>query len=221
MNSVNVLIRCLSVVLTAKGRPVQEQQLMRAYDTGQAIDVDTLIRISGELGLKAGCMQVDKSHLAVLPHPLLAVMEEEQHKYMVVLGCSQGQVIFYNPWQNSREAMPLEEFQGRWTGHCVLFALEEAKTAEAGTGLGWFRKIILKYKGQLLKVMFLSLLLQLFGLCSPLFTQVIIDNVLVHHSVSTLDVIVGGMALVMIFQLIIGGFRSYIFTHGANRADAE
>lgn len=57
------------MVLTAKGRPVQEQQLMRAYDTGQAIDVDTLIRISGELGLKAGCMQVDKSHLAVLPHP--------------------------------------------------------------------------------------------------------------------------------------------------------
>lgn len=221
MNSVNVLIRCLSVVLTAKGRPVQEQQLMRAYDTGQAIDVDTLIRISGELGLKAGCMQVDKSHLAMLPYPLLAIMEEEQHKYMVVLGCSQGQVIFYNPWQNSREAMSLEEFQGRWTGHCVLFALEEAKTAEAGTGLGWFRKIILKYKGQLLKVMFLSLLLQLFGLCSPLFTQVIIDNVLVHHSVSTLDVMVGGMALVMIFQLIIGGFRSYIFTHGANRADAE
>ena len=219
MNGVNVLIRCLSVVLGAKGYPVQEQQLMRAYDTGEVIDVDGLLHICGELGLRAGKMQVDKAHLSMLPHPLLAIMADEQQKYVVVLGCRSEQAILYNPWQNSQEKVSITRFQEKWTGSCILFAVDDVKN-EANAA-GWLRKIMLKYKGQMLKVMFLSLLLQLFGLCSPLFTQVIIDNVLVHRSVSTLDIMVGGMALAMLFQLTIGGFRSYIFTHAANRVDAE
>ena len=53
----------------------------------------------------------------------------------------------------------------------------------------------------------------------PFFSCAVILTILCRGQ--ALDVMVGGMALVMIFQLIIGGFRSYIFTHGANRADAE
>jgi subfamily B ATP-binding cassette protein HlyB/CyaB len=45
-------------------------------------------------------------------------------------------------------------------------------------------------------VLVASFFLQLFALVSPLFFQIVIDKVLVHRSMSTLDVLVIGLAAI-------------------------
>ena len=65
-----------------------------------------------------------------------------------------------------------------------------------------------------------SLAIQLVGLATPLFTQVIIDKVVVHQTHSTLIVL--GVALVM-FMLFTSGMswlRQYLVLHTGNRIDA-
>src|SRR6202008_1651211 len=63
--------------------------------------------------------------------------------------------------------------------------------------------------------------LQLFGLISPLFFQVVIDKVLVHRSLGTLDVLVIGLLGIGLFETIIGILRTYLFSHTTNRIDVE
>src|SRR5207248_5443626 len=78
-----------------------------------------------------------------------------------------------------------------------------------------------KYRHQLSVVLIASFLLQLFALVSPLFFQVVIDKVLVHRALSTLDVLVIGLLAISIFETILGILRTYLFAHTTNRIDVE
>jgi subfamily B ATP-binding cassette protein HlyB/CyaB len=85
----------------------------------------------------------------------------------------------------------------------------------------WFLGAIHKYRHLLSEVLVASFFLQLFALVSPLFFQVVIDKVLVHRSMSTLDVLVVGLVAVSIFEAILGALRTYLFSHTTNRIDVE
>ena len=61
----------------------------------------------------------------------------------------------------------------------------------------------------------------MFALVSPLFFQVVIDKVLVHHSLSTLDVLVVGLVTVSVFESVLTALRTYIFSHTTSRIDVE
>jgi subfamily B ATP-binding cassette protein HlyB/CyaB len=64
-----------------------------------------------------------------------------------------------------------------------------------------------------------SLFIQLLALVTPLFFQVIVDKVLVHRGVTTLDVLAAGLLVVVAFEAILGTLRSYLFSHTTNRVD--
>ncbi len=88
-------------------------------------------------------------------------------------------------------------------------------------GLAWFFKSFLRYKSLLGETLLASFALQLFALVSPLAFQVVIDKVLVHQGLTTLDVVVLGLALSSLFEIILTGLRTYILNHTTNRVDAE
>src|SRR5260221_8816408 len=85
----------------------------------------------------------------------------------------------------------------------------------------WFLGAIHKYRRLLSEVLVASFFLQLFALVSPLFFQVVIDKVLVHRSMSTLEVLILGLVTVSIFESVIGALRTYLFSHTTNRIDVE
>ena len=88
-------------------------------------------------------------------------------------------------------------------------------------GLAWFFKSFLRYKSLLGETLLASFALQLFALVSPLAFQVVIDKVLVHQGLTTLDVVVLGLAFSSLFEIILAGLRTYILNHTTNRVDAE
>ena len=85
----------------------------------------------------------------------------------------------------------------------------------------WFLGAIHKYRHLLGEVLVISFFLQLFALVSPLFFQVVIDKVLVHRSLSTLDVLMIGLVAIALFEGILGTLRTYLFAHTTNRIDVE
>ena len=85
----------------------------------------------------------------------------------------------------------------------------------------WFLGAIHKYRRLLSEVLFASFFLQMFALVSPLFFQVVIDKVLVHRSLSTLDVLVIGLVAISMFETVLGILRTYLFAHTTNRIDVE
>src|ERR1700747_1820515 len=85
----------------------------------------------------------------------------------------------------------------------------------------WFLGAIRKYKRLLGEVLLASFFLQLFALVSPLFFQIVIDKVLVHRTLGTLDVLIIGLVAIAIFETILGILRTYLFAHATNRIDVE
>jgi len=85
----------------------------------------------------------------------------------------------------------------------------------------WFLGAISKYRRLLGEVLVASFFLQLFALVSPLFFQVVIDKVLVHRSLNTLDVLVIGLVAISMFETVLGILRTYLFSHTTNRIDVE
>src|ERR1700749_936493 len=77
----------------------------------------------------------------------------------------------------------------------------------------WFLGAIHKYRRLLGEVLVASFFLQVFALVSPLFFQVVIDKVLVHRTLSTLDVLIIGLVAIAIFETILGILRTYLFAH--------
>ncbi|WP_255374977.1 ABC transporter transmembrane domain-containing protein, partial [Oleiphilus sp. HI0117] len=85
--------------------------------------------------------------------------------------------------------------------------------------ISWFIPAIIKYKKILMQVLVASFFIQLFALITPLFFQVIIDKVLVHQGLTTLDVLCFGLIVVSLFDVILNGLRTYVFSHTTNRVD--
>src|SRR5258707_10444589 len=78
-----------------------------------------------------------------------------------------------------------------------------------------------KYRGLLTEVLLASFFLQVFALITPLFFQVVIDKVLVHRGLSTLEVLIVGLIVISVFEVVLGGLRTYVFSHTTNRIDVE
>jgi len=70
-------------------------------------------------------------------------------------------------------------------------------------------------------VLLASFFVQTFALVTPLFFQVIIDKVLSHKGYDTLFVLVGGLAVIGLFDVVLQYLRTYALSHTTNRIDVE
>src|SRR5262249_35266959 len=95
-------------------------------------------------------------------------------------------------------------------------SVEESKTA-----FGRFLPLLKPYRLLLGEIFLASMMLQLFGLALPIFTQVIVDKVLVHNNASTLNVLLVGMLLVALFQTAMTALRYYLLVHTTRRIDMQ
>ena len=130
------------------------------------------------------------------------------------------------PVQDPVEARPLvlsrEQFEAMWSGALLLFAKRApVRLRDLQFDFTWFVPAIVKYRKLFGEVLIASFFLQLFALLTPLFTQVVIDKVLVHKGFTTLHVLAIGMITLAIFEAIVGGLRIYLFSHTTNRIDVS
>jgi subfamily B ATP-binding cassette protein HlyB/CyaB len=85
----------------------------------------------------------------------------------------------------------------------------------------WFIPVIIKYRRLLGEILLISLCLQLIGLVTPLFFQVVMDKVLVNHAMKTLNVIAIGLVTATLFEAALTGIRTWVFAHTSSKIDVE
>ncbi|HFT2430394.1 TPA: peptidase domain-containing ABC transporter, partial [Providencia stuartii] len=62
-------------------------------------------------------------------------------------------------------------------------------------------------------------ILQILALVTPIIIQVIMDKVLVHNSMMTLDLLIFGLIIAAILEVTLKGLREYVYNHTVNRID--
>ena len=175
------------------------------------------------LGLKVGVSTAQPHTLARLALPCLALMRDgERHGLALILQASPEGLSILRP--GSAEPAVLDV--GSFAGTVVEFTHGEAEVTDPdgvekrAFGFRWFVPELLKHKGVWRDVLIASFALQLVGLATPLFTQVVIDKVVVHHTVNTLWVVGMALAMFVVFNAAMTWMRQYLVVHTGNRVDA-
>lgn len=210
---------CLVTAAKILGIPADYKQLERAFVIDDnSIAVHILLRAAKELDLKAREVSSTLERLPQLSYPVLALCADGN--YVVLVRADEGKVLIFDPRQGKPVIVTHAEFAELWTGKLILLARRfSLKNLEQKFNFSWFIPVILKFKRLFLEVLFFSFCLQCFGLVTPLFSQVIIDKVLVHKGLTTLDILVVGLLFIHTFEGILNVLRSYIFSHTTNRVD--
>jgi len=146
----------------------------------------------------------------------------------IVVQVNDENVTLFEVFTNSPKNMPHAEFNTRFAGTAFQLALatknikdpDGALGKQAEFGFSWFIPELMKHKRIWRDVLIASLVIQLLALATPLFTQVIIDKVVVHRTQSTLIVIGIALGVFMVFSALLSWVRQYLILHTGNRVDA-
>lgn len=216
INYDNALV-CLITSAKILGINTNLNQLKRAFP-GRDNTVATIIRAAKEMELKAKLVQTQASKLPFLSLPAIALMQNGS--FVVLVNANEQKILIYDPTKKEPVVVNYEEFSEEWSGSLILLTRRVSlANLEKEFSIHWFIPVILRYKRFFVEVLIASLFLQSFGLISPLFSQVIIDKVLVHKGVTTLDILTIGLLVINIFEGALGVLRTYLFSHTTNRVD--
>ena len=155
-------------------------------------------------------------------------------KPVLLIKADTERVLFFRTGAEQPETLPLAEFTKHFRTGILLVAREASRDTGAEEQLPeikpqpghtpfsfrWFIPELLKHKRIWRDILIASLAIQLVGLVTPLFTQVIIDKVIVHQTQSTLIAIAVGLVMFMLFNSAMTWLRQYFVLHTGNRIDA-
>src|SRR6478672_10482101 len=212
-------LEALVTMLRLQGVAADREQIRHRLGTTK-IGAPEILRCAKDLGLKARACRSDWSRLAQTPLPAIAALRDGG--FLVIAKASEDRVLVQSPQAPRPVFMTRAELFTIWDGELILMARRAGLSdITRRFDITWFIGAIHKYRHLLSEVLIASFFLQLFALVSPLFFQVVIDKVLVHRSMSTLDVLAIGLLAISIFETILGILRTYLFAHTTNRIDVE
>ncbi|NLC70237.1 MAG: type I secretion system permease/ATPase [Desulfuromonadaceae bacterium] len=198
---------------------VDIRALTREYGIHREVTPEELLRIAQRLGFKAKLKKLPlKKLLDGYPLPAIAVHPEG---FSVVLKAEHdgSKVLIFRPEEKKAVEASGADFEATVNRYLVL--RHKKITSQTVFGFRWFLEEIVKFRRIVGEVLLGSFVVQLFGLVTPLFTQVILDKVIVHRTLTTLDVLAVAFLAVMVFELLLNIARNYIFIHTANKLDAK
>jgi ATP-binding cassette, subfamily B, bacterial HlyB/CyaB len=222
-----------SFVLLAQflGVPADPQQIH--HDRGQGdrpYTFDDLIRVAKKLGLMARRKEAPLSELPKLPMPAMVRLHgggaaillkvddrgDSELRYMVLRSDGERPEI----WSEGDIAESLELTSGR-AELLLMTSREHIAGQKRAFDISWFIPALVKYRRPLRDVLIGSFFLQLVGLASPIFFQLVIDKVLVNQAMNTLEVLAVGLTAILVFETLLSALRNWLFAHTSNRVDAE
>ena len=222
-------IQCLTAIAQHHGLQINPERLiddyaLRAEEPGNGL----LLRIAADIGLKAKTDNLDWPRLMAQGgvFPLMARLSGGN--MVILVGVKAGengaedQVAVLNPANANAQVTLVArgDFQRHWQGE-VLFVKRQHKLTDPNQpfGLRWFIPEILKQKTAFRDIFIAAIAMQLLALASPMFFQLVIDKVLTHQSVTTLQVLAVGIVAALIFDATFGFLRQTLTLAASNKID--
>ena len=221
--NVNTGLISLEIVARFNQIDIDMHSIVRNYGIETAdILPNEIIRIAQDNGFKVKKKKLLIKELVASNYPTPAIIRRKNGDYLVLLAVKEAEnrAMILVPLEKQPCSIDIDELQNDIEDY-ILVLKHKLMTDEIKFGFKWFFNEILKYKKIVGQVLLGSFVIQLFGLVTPLFTQVILDKVLVHRTISTLNVLAFAFVFVSIFELLLNLARNYIFIHTTSKIDAK
>ena len=222
---------CLVILGKFLGKAINAGDIKHQLGKGsEPLDTQDLLLAATQLGLKSKSQKLNWTRL--LKTPLPAIAKDKNGRFFIIAKIDQSseeqvadessKVLIQRPGTTAPEVLTHKSLEALWSGEIILLTSRETIAGNLRKfDVTWFIPAIIKYRKLIGEVLIASFFLQIFALMSPIFFQVIIDKVLIHNGLTTLDVMVFALIVVSIFEVIIGGMRTYVFSHTTSRIDVE
>lgn len=222
---VDPALACFVLLAKFLGLPADPRQIHHDRGKGdEAYTLEHLSRIGKKLGIIARLKDASREELVQLPLP--AILRTTDDSAFILLKIEDDSLnpryLIQRGDAERPEVLTVEAFEAAYAGRLLLLTSREKVAGDKRPfDVSWFIPALVKYRRSLRDVLVGSFFLQLMGLASPIFFQLVIDKVLVHQSLTTLEVLAFGLAVVLIWETLLSALRNWLFAHTTNRVDAE
>jgi ATP-binding cassette subfamily B protein len=210
----------LAMVCRAYGRRVSLARIRQlAHTSLDGTSLKAICTAATELGLAARPVKAEPKDLIQMPMP--AIVHWEGNHWVVLYEVTEDHVRVADPAIGLRR-IPRKEFEEKWSGYGALFdyttAFEQAPQEEPT--LAWLWPFFRPFGQTMLKAVGLAVIVSALQMLLPIFTQVIVDRVLVEKDLGLLHVLVLCMVAVLMFLALSMIVQRYLLSWAAVRIDA-
>ena len=215
-------LMCFDVIAKINQTDVDIRKILKEYAVGdEELPKEELLRIIKNSDFKAKIKTVLPPAIeGKYPLPAIIIQNDGTYSVLLRINSKENKVLIFSPVEKQPKELTFDELNMLCNNEFIILS-HKLINSQIKFGFKWFFEEIMTYKQVILEVLLGSFIVQLFGLVTPLFTQVILDKVIVHRTLTTLDVLAFGFIAVMIFEVILNVSRKYIFVHTASKIDAK
>ncbi len=209
----------LGMICRHFGRKVSLARIRQLCHTAtDGTSLKALCRAATELGLAARALKVSIRNLPLMPLP--AIVHWEGNHWMVLYDVADAYVKVADPALGLRK-IPRKEFEQNWSGYAALFDYTTAfeNAPESKVGLKWLLPFFAKFRTIFLQVLLLAIAVTFLQLLFPIFTEMVVDKVIVEKDVGLLKTILFGMGAALLFVQASALAQEYLLSFIAVRLD--
>src|SRR5256712_2076927 len=210
---------CLGMICRYFGRKVSLPRIRQLCHTAtDGTSLKALSRAATELGLAARALKISLRNLPLMPLP--AIVHWEGNHWIVLHDVGEQFVRVADPALGLRK-LPRREFEAKWTGYAALFDYTPAfeRAPESKPTLAWVLPFLARFKVILLQVMGLAVAVSFLQLLFPVFTQMVVDKVIVENDIGLLKTILLGIFAALVFVQLATLAQEYLIAFAAVRLD--
>ena len=212
-------LTCFMIVMKFHGIPITKEQAegLSVLDPEQKNGEIEIVESAKKLKMRARLCRLNITKLKNVNFPIIA--KDNNGEFFIIAKSAENKFMLLFADKTQPEIKSREELAEIWDGTAVIISKKGTADREAIFSFKWFIPTILKFKKEFIQVLIAVFTVQILGILTPVMTQVVVDKVLVHRSMSTLNVLAIGIGIVYVYELILGLAKNYVFTHTTNRID--
>ena len=211
---------CLAMVTRAFGRRVSLARIRQLVNTGlDGTSLRSICRAGEEIGLAARSVKSSLSHLDHMPLP--AIIHWDEYHWVVLEVVSREHVTVMDPGVGRRR-LTRAQFEEKWSGYAALFDYtpELERAPQSTRLLSWLWPLVRPHATLLAQGLGLAVVVSVLQMVLPVFTQVIVDRVLVDHDLALLHLLIVALSITMVFIVLSLLLQRYLLSFSAVRIDA-
>lgn len=218
-------VRVLAAIARHLGVDVDAKRLVHDHALDAEPGLQQLIAIAQAQGLAARHVRMRWRQLKRARSVLPALARLANGNAVALIDIADDDsVTVVDPLAPAGGRLTLERksFEASWQGDVVLIKRAAGSGEERETfGFGWFLRQLVRERRHFRDVIIGAFFVNLLGLAVPIFFQLMVDKVLVHRAVATLQVLSAGVIIAVLFEGMIMFLREYILLHAVRRIDVR
>jgi ATP-binding cassette, subfamily B, bacterial HlyB/CyaB len=211
---------CLAMITQYWGKRYTLPQLRELCHVGRSgAQLQHLAKAAESIGFQARPVRASWSYLVKVRSPWIAHWDGEHY---VVVYPTRGNKVWVADPAGGKQKITQREFQAHWSGFALLLeptAEFQQQQPDKSKSLGRFAGLLVGESTLLMQIIGITLLAQVFGLVAPMFTQIILDQVVVQKSLNALHIFSIGALMFGIWRVGLMSIRQYLLDYFANRLD--